>query len=205
MSHVVSVHVGCCCGACWNRALAEYCEAKPVRLVFLYVRQIYIFFLIFACRTDRRVHTWRWMPSCLLSWHFSKHWGWGGGYQNKWWNRIKSILHLAMFLFLVFSVYCPHSSVKYLMQEGCLFSPTVNFFPLLFSRLVVSGVGGPGLPAAVAPDWYLLVSVLPSYLLLLRQLPLLPGALLLSPRTWVHTAFTSNSPLARNVLLGGWN
>ncbi len=158
MSHVVSVHVGCCCGACWNRALAEHCEAKPVRLVFLYVRQIRFFFLflIFACRTDRRVHTWRWMPSCLLSWHFSKHWGWGGGYQNKWWNswnRIKSILHLAMFLFLVFSVYCPHSSVYYLMQEGCLFSPTVNFFPLLFS--------------SPSPDWLLVVLVVLGFLLLL--------------------------------------
>lgn len=47
MSHVVSVHVGCCCGACWNQALAEYREAKPVRLVFLYVRQIFFFSFFF--------------------------------------------------------------------------------------------------------------------------------------------------------------
>lgn len=55
----MSVHVGCCCGACWNQALAEYCEAKPVRLVFLYVRQILYFFLLFfflAELTDMCTH-----------------------------------------------------------------------------------------------------------------------------------------------------
>lgn len=87
MSHVVSVHVGCCCGACWSQALAEYREAQPVQLVFLYVCHIlfFFFFYIFACRTDRHVHTWRWMT-------FYQALGMGDGvqYQNKWWNWDKT-------------------------------------------------------------------------------------------------------------------
>lgn len=41
-------------------------------------------------------------------------------------------------------------------------------------RLAPGSVGGFWLPAAAAPDRHLLVPVLPSHLLLLHQLPLLP-------------------------------
>jgi len=98
--------------------------------------------------------------------------------------EIKPILLLHRYLF---SLFCLIPWVLGLVSEASDLS-------FLFSRLVVSGVGGPGLLVVVAPDRYLLVSVLSSHLLLLRQMPLLPGALLLSPRLWVHTSFTSTSP-----------
>lgn len=51
--------------------------------------------------------------------------------------------------------------------------------PADLHRLAAGRPRGFGLPAAVAHDWNLLVPVLPSHLLLLRQLPLLPRPLLL--------------------------
>lgn len=98
--------------------------------------------------------------------------------------EMKPILLLHWYLFSLFCL---------ILWFLCLVSEASDLSLLLFSRLVVSGVGGPGLLAVFAPDRYLLVSVLPSHLLLLRQMPLLPGALLLSPRLWVHTSFTSTS------------
>lgn len=101
-----------------------------------------------------------------------------------WAMEIKPILLLHWYLF---SLFCLIPWVLSLVSEAS------DLSLLLFTRLVVSGVGGPGLLAVFAPDRYLLVSVLPSHLLLLRKMPLLPGALLLSPRLWVHTSFTSTS------------
>lgn len=51
------------------------------------------------------------------------------------------------------------------------------------SRLALGCFGGFGLLIAAAPDRNLLVSVLPSHVLLLRQLPLLPRQMLLSTGT----------------------
>lgn len=62
--------------------------------------------------------------------------------------------------------------VRHLVKPGPVTPP-------LLHRLAPGGPGGPGLPAAAAADRDLLVPVLSSHLLLLRQLPLLPRTLLL--------------------------
>lgn len=51
---------------------------------------------------------------------------------------------------------------------------------LVFCRLAPGCFGGPWLLSAGPLDWDLLVPVLSTHLLLLCQLPLLPGSLLLS-------------------------
>lgn len=55
-----------------------------------------------------------------------------------------------------------------------------NLKSLIFCRLAPGCFGGPWLLSAGPLDWDLLVSVLSTHLLLLCQLPLLPGSLLLS-------------------------